>query len=79
MIKLEWGHAQAMKNSDDLRAMYETGGPLTHEERHQLAREARHYRWADQLSLKEVEALVERLNKIIERIRREAGAQGEKS
>jgi hypothetical protein len=29
--------------------------------------------------VKELEALVERLNKIIERIKREAGAQGEKS
>ena len=59
-----------------LLAMLEAGAPLTYDERQQLERDAKAYKRFDQMSLAELEALVERLNKIIAGIKRQEPAQG---
>lgn len=54
-------------SSDHLRALFDSGAPLTFKERRQLESEARLYKWADQLSLAELKALVARLQSIIDK------------
>ena len=66
----------SMKDIDDLRARLEAGAPLTPLERFKLACEAKEYKWADQMSLKELEALVERLQAVIASIKKQSGHSG---
>jgi len=57
-------------DSEHLRSLLEAGKPLTYGERQHLEREAKKYKWADQLSLKELEQLIVRLTEIVERAKR---------